>query len=129
MEGKDAAIIRAGSILKESVEAAKILAGSGISARGISMHTIKPLDTETLARAVPETKAIVTIEEHNVSGGLGGAVSESLVTSALPLVPVPIMGIKDSSCHKAGTQSYPRGVCGISAPDIAASVKKILKAS
>ena len=126
-EGKDVCIIGAGAILKVCLEAAKELSGAGISARVVSMHTIKPLDTETLRRAVSETKAVITVEEHNVLGGLGGAVAEFLVTSGLPLVPVSILGIRDSFCRKAGKQEYLRAVCGISASDVAANAKRLLE--
>ena len=126
-EGRDVCIIGAGAILKVCVEAAKELAGAGISARVVSMHTIKPLDTETLSRAVCETRAVITVEEHNVIGGLGGAVAEFLVTSGLPLIPVSILGIRDSFCRKAGTQDYLRSISGISASDVAARAKKILE--
>lgn len=127
-EGKDICLIGTGSILKECVEAAKELELDGISARVISMHTIKPLDTETLSRAVAETRAVITVEEHNVIGGLGGAVAEFLVTSGLPLVPVAILGIRDSFCRKAGKQEYLRSFCGIAAPDIVRTARNILKA-
>jgi len=125
-DGKDVCIIGAGSILKVCVEAAKQLSGVGISARVISMHTVKPLDVKTLRCAVSETRAIITVEEHNVIGGLGGAVAEFLVTSGLPLVPVSILGIKDSFCRQAGKQDYLRRICGISASDIFARAKKVL---
>ena len=59
-------------------EAAEILAAKGVSARVIDMHTIKPIDTEILVKAAKETGFIVTVEEHNITGGLGGAVCEAL---------------------------------------------------
>lgn len=74
--GTDVAIISTGSVLSAAVGAADILAGKGISARVVDMHTIKPLDTDMLDRIFAENGLIVTIEEHSVIGGLGGAVAE-----------------------------------------------------
>ena len=64
--------------MQESLKAAEILAAKGVSARVIDMHTIKPIDTEILVKAAKETGFIVTVEEHNITGGLGGAVCEAL---------------------------------------------------
>ena len=77
-EGKDVAIIAAGLPLASAMEAAEKLAAEGIEARVIDMHTIKPLDEETVLRAAKEIGKIVTIEEHSIIGGLGSAVAEVL---------------------------------------------------
>ncbi len=77
-EGKDVAIIALGLQVWEAIQAAESLAGEGISARVINMHTVKPLDKETLLKAARETEAIVTAEDHQVHGGLGSAVAEFL---------------------------------------------------
>lgn len=73
-EGNDVAIIATGLMVNEAVIAAKELEKSGISARVINIHTIKPIDEEIVIKAAKETKLIVTCEEHNVLGGLGEAV-------------------------------------------------------
>ena len=77
-EGGDLTIVATGLMVQESLKAAEILAAKGVSARVIDMHTIKPIDTEILVKAAKETGFIVTVEEHNISGGLGGAVCEAL---------------------------------------------------
>ena len=77
-EGKDVAIIAAGLPVASAMEAAEKLAAEGIEARVIDMHTIKPLDEETVLRAAKEIGKIVTVEEHSVIGGLGSAVAEVL---------------------------------------------------
>ncbi len=77
-EGDDVAIIAAGLMVYEAVEAAKLLEKEGIKARVINMSTIKPLDEETVLKAAKECKFIVTSEEHSVVGGLGSTVSEYL---------------------------------------------------
>lgn len=75
-KGKDITLIGTGSILKDVLDAAEQLENKGISARVIDMHTIKPVDKETIIKAVEETGKIVTVEDHNVIGGLGSAVAE-----------------------------------------------------
>lgn len=77
-EGGDLTIVATGLMVQESLKAAEILAAKGVSARVIDMHTIKPIDTEILVKAAKETGFIVTVEEHNITGGLGGAVCEAL---------------------------------------------------
>lgn len=81
-EGTDLTIIATGSQVHASLAAADRLAGEGITVRVIDMHTIKPLDVDVIRTAARETKAILTVEEHNVIGGLGSAVAEVLVEEA-----------------------------------------------
>ena len=76
-EGSDVTIIACGSCVYQAVEAAKILrADDGITARVLDMHTIKPIDREAILEAVHDTRRIITVEDHNVIGGLGSAVGE-----------------------------------------------------
>lgn len=77
-DGKDLTIVATGLCVSESLEAAKMLAELGIDAKVINIHTIKPLDEELILKAAKETGKIVTVEEHSVIGGLGGAVAEVL---------------------------------------------------
>ena len=77
-DGKDITIIATGLMVGEAVKAVKALEAAGIDARLIDMHTIKPLDTELVLKAAQETGRIVTVEEHNVMGGLGEAVASYL---------------------------------------------------
>lgn len=81
-EGNDLTIVATGLMVQESLKAAELLAAKGINARVIDMHTIKPIDKDILAKASKETGFIVTVEEHNVIGGLGGAVCEALCDTA-----------------------------------------------
>lgn len=92
-EGKDVAIIANGLEVAEALEAAEMLKADGIDAKVINIHTIKPLDEELVLAAAKETGKIVTVEEHSIIGGLGGAVSE-LLSEKLP-TPVLRLGIKD----------------------------------
>ena len=77
-EGSDVTIIATGLEVNESLEAAKMLEADGISAQVINIHTIKPLDTELVVSAAKKTGKVVTVEEHSIIGGLGGAVAETL---------------------------------------------------
>lgn len=77
-EGGDVTIIATGLPVYMALEAAKILDGEGISAEVIDMHTIKPLDSELVIASAKKTGAVVTVEEHSVIGGLGGAVCEAI---------------------------------------------------
>lgn len=92
-EGKDVSIIVTGQMVYKALLAANELKEHKISVRVINCHTIKPLDKKTILKAAEETGAIVTAEEHQINGGLGGAISE-LVSQNFP-VPIKIIGIED----------------------------------
>ena len=96
-DGTDVAIIATGLMVNEAVEAGKMLAEAGISARVINMCTIKPLDEELVLKAAKECGKIVTCEEHSVIGGLGEAVC-SLLSEKCP-VPVRRIGVNDVFGH------------------------------
>ena len=84
-EGSDITVIACGVCVLQAVEAAEELADeNGVSVRVINMHTIKPLDTEAILQAAEETGKILTVEEHNIIGGLGGAVAETLAEAGVP---------------------------------------------
>jgi transketolase len=74
--GNDAAIFAVGPILKRAILAAEALAKEGIKTTLVEVHTLKPLDTDTLATVLARTRAAVTVEDHNINGGLGSAVAE-----------------------------------------------------
>lgn len=92
-DGSDITVIAAGIMVGSAVKAANKLAEEGVSVRVIDMHTIKPLDEELVIKAAKETGVILTVEEHNVIGGLGSAVCE--VVSAKCPVPVLRHGVQD----------------------------------
>ena len=81
-EGKDVTIIATGLEVSESLEAAKLLEADGISAEVIDIHTIKPIDRELVIASAKKTGKVVTVEEHSIIGGLGGAVAEVLAEEA-----------------------------------------------
>ncbi|NQV03933.1 MAG: transketolase family protein [Candidatus Omnitrophica bacterium] len=92
-EGRDVAIIACGYEVGESLIACEMLKKQGIDARVINLHTIKPIDKDVIIKAAKETGAIVTAEEHTISGGMGSAVSE-LVSQECP-VPIEFIGVRD----------------------------------
>lgn len=92
-EGKNLTIIANGLCVAPALEAAEKLAADGIDAKVINIHTIKPLDEDLVVAAAKETGKVVTVEEHSIIGGLGGAVCECLAEKAP--VPVKRIGIHD----------------------------------
>jgi transketolase len=80
-DGKDVTIIACGVGVLQAVRAAEVLEQQGLSARVINMHTIKPIDREAIIQAVKDTRRIITVEDHNIMGGLGSAVAEVIVES------------------------------------------------
>lgn len=93
-EGSDVSIFASGIEVKEAMEAAGQLENEGIKAEVINIHTIKPIDSETIAASVKKTGCAVTCENHNIIGGLGSAVAE--VLAAKCPVPVEFIGMKDA---------------------------------
>ena len=96
-DGTDVAVIATGILVPEAIEAGKRLAAEGISTRVINMATIKPLDAELVLRAARECGKIVTVEEHNIIGGLGEAVCATLAEGCP--VPVRRVGVNDAFGH------------------------------
>jgi transketolase len=92
-EGTDLTIIATGLCVSSALDAAEMLAKGGVSAKVINIHTIKPLDEELVVEAAKATGKVVTVEEHSVIGGLGGAVCETL--SAKAPTPVLRIGVND----------------------------------
>lgn len=92
-DGSDVTIAATGLMVQRAVAAADMLAGQGVSARVLDVHTIKPLDTEAIIAAARETGCIVTSEEHSVIGGLGSAVASVCAENC----PVPVLrhGVND----------------------------------
>ncbi len=122
-DGTDVTVVATGLMVSLALEARALLAEEGISARVINIHTIKPIDDEILALAAKETGAIVTAEEHNIIGGLGSAVAES-VAQTCP-VPVIRVGMNDTYGH-SGTVPALLEAYGLTPANIAASAKKAI---
>lgn len=128
-DGSDLTLIAVGSMLKACDDAAAKLGAVGISVRLLSMHTVKPIDAEAVRRASEETGAIMTVEEHGVTGGLGGAVAEVLAQNAGRRVPFAIMGVQDGFCRVVGSQEYLKAHCGLSVDHVVAKARVLLSRS
>jgi len=115
-EGSDVTIIASGTMVYESLEAAKTLDEKGISSTVVNMHTIKPLDASVIDKAVSSSKLIVTVEEHSVIGGLGSAVAEYKASLA-GAPPQLIIGLPDIY-GKAGDYRYLLEKYGLTGPQI-----------
>jgi transketolase len=118
-EGTDVAVIAAGSMVSAALSAAKLLDGQGLSCSVMNMHTIKPLDVFAI-KAACSAKLIVTVEEHNVIGGLGSAVAEILAPMK-ERPPQLILGVKDFYPH-AGGYNWLLEQCGLTPPQIASAI-------
>ena len=105
----------------ESLEAAKTLAESGISAEVINIHTIKPLDNKAILDAVKKTKCVVTAEEHMLNGGLGDSIAQLL--SRKNPTPIEMVGVNDTF-GESGTPMQLLAKYGLDAKAIVAATKK-----
>jgi len=121
--GDDLAIIAIGTMLHVALEASKILRQSRIKATVINMHTVKPLDKSTIFKVARETGAVMTVEEHSILGGLGGAVAEVL-GEKYP-VPMRIIGVNDSF-GESGNYEELLEKHGLTTRNLVRSAKKLL---
>lgn len=122
-KGEKAAIIACGEMVSRALKAADILAAMDVPVTVIDMHTIKPLDEEAVLAAA-QTGLIVTVEEHSVKGGLGGAVAE--VVSQKHPVKMRILGLPDETLY-SGTNQEVFAHYGLTPEGIAASLKEALE--
>ena len=117
--GTDVTILAAGLMVSESLQAAETLAAEGISCEVINVHTIKPIDRETILASAKKTGVIVTAENHNVIGGLRSAVLEALAHDP---VPVWAVGAEDRF-GEVGKLPYLKEALGLNAAHVAAAVR------
>ncbi len=123
-DGEDATLISTGGMLHNSVAAAEILAKEGLHVRVVSMHTLKPLDVDAVLSAAAETAAVFTVEEHSITGGLGGAVAELLAEFDQPRAPFRRLGASPQFPARVGSQEYMLREHGLTADQIAGSVRR-----
>jgi transketolase len=126
MEGDDVNIIATGAILFNCIKAAEELNRIGIHTGVISMHTIKPIDKDTIINLCKRSKIIVTVEEHSIVGGLGSAVSEIIMESGIKPQKFKRIGIPDEFSKTSGDQEYLRKMYGL---DIKGLVNTIIDLS
>jgi transketolase len=125
-DGVDLTVIGTGAIVASCLQAADRLVAQGVSVRVISMHTIKPFDREAVLLAAQETAAILSVEEHSVVGGLGGAVAEVLAQSDGRRVPFRIMGLPDQFCRVVGNHEYLKQISGVTVTDIVREAGRLI---
>lgn len=125
-DGNDLTLISTGGMLTVAVQAAEMLAAEGISSRVLSMHTVKPLDADAVARAAAETKLVVTLEEHAVAGGLGGAVAEVMAESTTKGAPLKRIGLPSALLSVAGSREFLCHRYGLSTPAVTHTVRQAL---
>lgn len=123
-EGKDLTVIACGLLVHKAIEAAEIMKEKGVSVRVVDMYSIKPIDKELILRCAAETGAIVTAEEHNIFGGLGGAVSEVLAYGGAG-VPTEFVGIQDTFTESAPYKDLLKKY-GVDANGVIAGIEKVL---
>ena len=119
-EGKDLSIFVSGMMTKDALDAAEALAAEGINCEVINVHTIKPIDRETVIASARKTGAVLTVENHNVIGGLHSAVLEALAQEKIPACAV---GVPDRF-GEVGKLPYLRQVMGLTVENIVETAKK-----
>jgi len=123
-KGEDLLIISAGAILSECIKVSKMLESENIKSTIINMHTIKPIDEKMIRDHIYKKKLVVTVEEHNIIGGLGSAVSEVL-SKLNDTPPLLSLGV-DDSYSKSGSYEFLKEINGLVPEKIIGNIKKKL---
>jgi transketolase len=126
-DGVDLTLISTGGLLTTAAKVAEALARLGIEARVLSMHTLKPLDIEAVLAAARETRALFTLEEHSITGGLGSAVAEVLAENDESRVLFRRIGLPPVFSPHLGTQEYMQKQHGLDPQSVVESVLKTLQ--
>lgn len=125
-EGKDVAVFSTGAIFDEVKDACDTLAAEGITPTVYTFPTVKPIDREVIAECARTHAAIVTVEEHNLSGGFGSAVAEVLAELDGTRAHLVRIGLSDRYSSIVGSQKYLRAQYGLDAATICARIREIL---
>lgn len=123
-DGKDVSIIACGHMVYEAIKAGEELKKDGISAMVINLHTPKPIDRQTIITAAKKTRAIVTVEEHTLAGGMGSAVAE-VISQSNPVI-MKMIGV-DDSFGESGEPGELYAHFGMTAKDIIEAAKQAVK--
>lgn len=123
-EGTDVTIIATGHLVWEAIQAGEVLAEKGISADIINIHTIKPLDVEAILKSVRKTKCVVTCEEHQMNGGLGDAVAQTLAKNFI--APQEYIAV-DDSFGESGTPEDLMEKYGLSSANIVEKALRVIQ--
>jgi transketolase len=122
-EGENVCLLGMGNMVATAVEAATVLEASGLSARVVSMHTVKPLDEDLLGDVFRRFRIVAVVEEHSRIGGLGGSIAEWLAAqSPRPAGCLLAFGTPDAFLYESGSQRYARERFGLTAGTIAEEI-------
>lgn len=121
-DGSDVTLIGIGAIVSEALAAAQTLSDQGIQARVLAVHSLKPFDADPVLAAARETGGIITVEEHNIVGGLGGTVAETCLEAGAAVGFFRRLGLQDKYPSVVGDQNHLRAEYGMDAPAIVAAV-------
>jgi transketolase len=123
-QGADVSIVALGSVVHEAVDAAALLAEQGIQAQVINLSSIRPLQRDVLLSALSGTQAVITVEEHNINGGIGSLVAEVLAEAGLGIALIRL-GIGDGEYAAAGAREPTRALHNIDAAGIVAAATRL----
>jgi len=126
-DGTDATIFFTGTIGNQALPAAEALDKHGIHCRVVSLHTVRPIDRESIVKAARETEAIITVEEHQLQGGLGSAVAEVLCDEGVAPQRFLRIGLPDMYVSQVGTHEWLLDQYGLSADKIAATIRELMR--
>lgn len=126
-DGSDLTLISTGGLLQTAAKVAEELARQGVEARVLSMHTLKPLDTESVLAAARVTGAVFTLEEHSITGGLGSAVAEALAECEDFHIVFHRIGLPPVFSPHIGTQEYMQKQHGLDPQSVVESVLTLLR--
>ena len=115
-----------GAIINEAMKAAKWLKEDGIDVQVVSIHTLKPIDTEAVAKLLEKTEKLVTIEEHNIIGGLYSTIAEVMVDKKI-VIPLLKIGLNDTFAEGYGKIENVRSMNGVGIQEIYSRIKGFWK--
>jgi transketolase len=124
--GGDVSILSIGGIMSNVMKAREILKKRGIDVSVYSLHTLRPIDRELIESLANGSRLVVTVEEHSIAGGLGGAVAEILAEIRGKRAPLLRIGTDGNFCCEVGDQQYLRGLYGLDPESIADGVEKAI---
>ncbi len=127
VSGGEVSILSIGGILSKVMKAHEILKKRGIGTSVYSIHTLRPIDHRLIEDLAEKSRLIVTVEEHSISGGLGGAAAEILAEIRGNRAPLLRIGVDGNFCCEVGDQEYLRGLYGLDPESIADRVEKSLR--
>jgi transketolase len=122
-EGTDVTLVACGHMVWKAIEAGRILEEKGFSVELINIHTIKPLDTEAILQSIRKTRCAVTVEEHNIIGGLGDSIAQAAAVN-FP-IPIEFIGTKDTF-GESGKPTELLTKYGLDTPFIVAAAEKVM---